>query len=53
MNGHDRAVVTAYWIRTKPERGGKRIPLETYIKAVCKQKKWTYKPPKEKKSEDI
>ena len=51
MNGHDRAVITAHWIKTKPEKGGKRIPLETYIKQVCKAKKWTYKPPTPRKEE--
>lgn len=44
LTGHDRAVITAHWIKTKPKKEGERIKLEDYIKMVCKQKGWEYKP---------
>lgn len=46
MSGHDRAAITAHWIKTKPMKGDKRVSLEDYIKQVCKQKGWVYKPAK-------
>lgn len=49
MNGYQRAQITLHWIKTKPvDSQGERIPLEVYIKAVCKAKGWEYKPPRKK-----
>lgn len=43
LSGYQRAVLTALWIRQKPD-----MKLEDYIKKVCKQKKLLYKAPSKK-----
>lgn len=48
MSGHDRAVMTAYWIKHQLGKGEKAVGLEAYIKKVCKAKNLTYKPPNKK-----
>lgn len=44
ITGYEKAKLTAHWIKTKPtQKDNKLIPLDSYIKAVCKKKKWEYK----------
>lgn len=43
ITGYQRAVLTALWIRQKPD-----MKLESYIKQVCKVKKLQYKAPRKK-----
>ena len=53
LTGHDRAVIVAHWIRTKPvDKKDVRIPIEVYVKQVCKQKGWQYKPPVKRASDE-
>lgn len=45
LSGYQRAVLTALWIRQKPD-----MKLEAYIKKVCKMKGLEYKAPRKKES---
>jgi len=44
MTGYDRARIIAHWVKTKPvNKDNEPILMENYIKAVCKEKGWTYR----------